>query len=527
MGKSSGHIAGGSGGNTSHNSREKFSFSQVFFDEINQVNRNQQDAMKMFRDLLRERSGKYTERTGQNLQKNTLTHLSTIINLLPHHELEDLDPIVKFLEERLDTKVFQVAVHRDEGKLVHNETGEILTSGEHFFADPKTKKHFYDENYTQPLNLDEYRVEKNYHAHIEMMGLDSEGHSIKRNKMHVNMLMDFQDVVAETLGMERGKKSQRYTKEEILEIRSKLKPIEKYPSKREYAKAFNQVAKELGCFIDKRKKTKRKDTHEYKAMKARENELLAPVLAKQKDLKAEIAKLRAELKESGAGRAEYAELEQLNRDLKARIKEKDLTIEELQVNLSSMSKEKIELLNENSNLTHEVANAEVKLAQVEEIAYKQVEHWNPDTESIEVEEVTYQDLYEDLVQAIKEKRERLAELEEELEANKEYTERLEEGYSQLEVQLFGKDEGRKVEEIVGRTSILTTIIKNASKFVKLTVEQFINHFSSDSESKTDKNKLKSDLEGKSSSETEKTLKSHSKDDLESAESKPSKTRKNR
>jgi DNA repair exonuclease SbcCD ATPase subunit len=553
MGKSSGHIGGGSGGNTSHNSREKFSFSQVFFDEQNQVNRNQQDAMKMFRDLLRVRSEKYTERTGQKLQKNSVTHLSTIINLLPEHELKDLDPIVKFLEEKLDTKVFQTAIHRDEGKLVHKTTGEILTSGKHFFADPKTEKHYFDKEYTKPLDLDEYKVEKNYHAHIEFMGLDSDGKSIRR-ELNKRFLVKYQDFLAKTLGMERGQKSQSYTKEQMTEINAKLKKIEEYPTKRDYAKAFNQAAKDLGYFIDKSKKTKRLDTHDFKAMKARENEILAPVLAKQKDLKAEISKLRAELKESGAGRSEYAELEQLNCDLKAKIKQKDLTIEELKLSVSSLgtektelqdkikekalaieelqekissiTTEKTELLNENVNLTQKVADAEEKLAQVDEIAYKKVENWNQDTESIEVEKVPFKNLYEKLSVAIEEKKERLVELEVQLEANEEYIVRLDEGYSQLEVQLFGKDEGRKVEEIVGRVSLLSTVIEKASNFMKLTVEQFVKYFSTHSEPKTDENELKSNLEGKSSSEIEKTLKSHPKDDLKSSKAKTSKRRRN-
>jgi hypothetical protein len=508
MGKSSGHIGKGGGGNSSHNSRERFSFSQVFFDEENQVNRNHQDSMKMFRDLLRERSEKYTERTGQKLQKNSVTHLSTIINLLPQHNLEDLDPIVKFLEEKLDTKVFQTAVHRDEGKLVHKETGEILTSGEHFFADPKTKKHYFDKDYTLPLDLNEYEVEKNYHAHIEFMGLDSDGKSIRR-ELNKRFLVEYQDFLAETLGMERGQKSQSYTKEQMKEITSKLKVFEEYSSQRDYAKAFNVVAKELGYFIDKSKKAKRLDTHDYKSMKARENEILAPVLAKQKDLKVEIAKLRSELEEGGAGRTEYAELEQLNRDLKARIKNKDLTIEELQISLSSINEEKIELLDENSNLNNEVAEAKWRLAQVEEITYHQVEHWNPDTESIEVEEVPYKDLYEDLSKAIAEKKERLVELEIEFEATTEYTERLEQGYSDMEVKLFGKDKGRKIEEIVGRVSILTTIIKNASKFMKITVEQFIKHFSRDSEPKEGQNEPEEENTAECTTEEIKTLKSHS------------------
>ena len=52
-------------------------------------------------------------------------------------------------------------------------------------------------------------------------------------------------------------------------------------------------------------------------------------LAKQKDLKEEIGKLRAELQELGAVRADYAKLEQVNKELKEKIKQKDLTELEL------------------------------------------------------------------------------------------------------------------------------------------------------------------------------------------------------
>ncbi|MDD2782504.1 MAG: hypothetical protein PHR02_13240, partial [Sulfuricurvum sp.] len=59
------------------------------------------------------------------------------------------------------------------------------------------------------------------------------------------------------------------------------------------------------------------------------------VLATNKDLKDEIAQLREQLKERGATRSEYAELEQLNKDLKEQIKAKDLTISELKTALEA------------------------------------------------------------------------------------------------------------------------------------------------------------------------------------------------
>ena len=46
-------------------------------------------------------------------------------------------------------------------------------------------------------------VQKNYHAHIEMMGLDSDGNAI-RQKMNRFVLSNLQDFTAQTLNMERG-----------------------------------------------------------------------------------------------------------------------------------------------------------------------------------------------------------------------------------------------------------------------------------------------------------------------------------
>jgi len=130
MAKSSAHIEPGNAGYFSHNSRQSFSQSQVFFDETNEVDLTKEEAFKIFRSELAARGNDYEERVGQKLQQNTVTHLSAIVNLEQHHTLDNLNPLLHFIEERLDTKIIQRAIHRDEGKLVHKTTGEILTSGE-------------------------------------------------------------------------------------------------------------------------------------------------------------------------------------------------------------------------------------------------------------------------------------------------------------------------------------------------------------------------------------------------------------
>ena len=285
MAKASTHIAPGNAGYFSHNSRQSFSQSQVFFDEANEIGSTKEEAFTIYRSQLKERSNAYETRVGQKLQNKTVTHLSAVVNLEQHHTMEDLSPLVKYIETQLDTNVTQVAIHRDEGKLVNKETGEILTSGEQFFCDSDTQKLYFDKDFVEPIDMSEWDIEKNYHAHIEFMGLTSEGKSIKR-ELTTRFFRALQDKTAEILKMERGEKTQpSYTKEQMQEIKKALKPKKEYANDKAYGKAFTSVAKDLGYWKPKPSRTKRRDTHDYKADKAIENELIAKAITKAKNLK--------------------------------------------------------------------------------------------------------------------------------------------------------------------------------------------------------------------------------------------------
>jgi len=261
MAKSSIHIEAGKAGYVYHNSREKPTKNSIFSDEENEVSNSAKDAFKIYRDELKKRTQAYTKRTSRSLNKKTITHLSAIVNLNAYHTLDDLQPLVDHLEKELGTKVFQVAIHRDEG---HIEDGNPI---------------------------------KNYHAHIEFLGLDEHGNSVRR-KLTKKFLIELQTKTAELLKMERGTN---------------------------YAK-------------EKKRRPKRLDTYEYKEFKKREEKARNNDLAKVKDLKSEMARLRAELKEQGAIREDYARLEALNRELREKIKAKELTIDELREALEKQSK---------------------------------------------------------------------------------------------------------------------------------------------------------------------------------------------
>lgn len=255
MAISSIHIEAGHGGYFAHNSRETHTVNSVFTDEPNFCSCSKEEAFETYRSELEIRTEAYTDRTGQKLQKNAITHLSAIVNFNKEHTPEDMQKVCDLLESRFDTKVIQFSMHRDEGKSIDD---------------------------------------KNYHAHIEFMGLDSKGESVRR-KLDRPTLRELQSDVAKLLGMERG---HDYAKEGL-------------------------------------PRPKRLDTYEWKAHKKGVEKEVEAVQATQKDLKDEIALLRSQLKEQEATRSDYAELEKINKELKEQIKAKDLTISELKTALEA------------------------------------------------------------------------------------------------------------------------------------------------------------------------------------------------
>ena len=142
MGKSSIHIQKASNGAITHNSRENYSKSVVFTDEKNELWNDKKIAYEIYRSELKKRVEAYTNRTNQKLQKTAVTHLSAVVNLEQHHTIKDLEKIKDELEKVFDTKVFQMAIHRDEGKIKHKETGEYLVSGIDFFYNEQDNKYY-------------------------------------------------------------------------------------------------------------------------------------------------------------------------------------------------------------------------------------------------------------------------------------------------------------------------------------------------------------------------------------------------
>lgn len=359
MAISSIHIARAIAAAIIHNSRDYYSKSVVFFDEKNELWNDSETAYQFYKKELEKRTLAYTKRTNQKLQKTAVTHLSAVVNLEQHHTLKDLEKIKDELEKIFDTKVFQMAIHRDEGKIKHKKTGEYLVSGIDFFYNPDDKKYYTKKEkniYSNELNINEFVIQKNYHAHIEMLGLDSEGKAI-RQKMNMFKLSQLQDFTAETLRMQRGNNNV-------------------------------EVVKDNGVEKVKRKTTrnkKRLDTHDFKAEKKVENELKKisvlqknkivekaneiinkgnETIRKQKEdkkkLKQDLEKLkeennlfRTELKELKAEREHYKLQEDLNKQLQADLKSNKIELSEAKEEIEKLKKEIINVIQvKNEELDH-------------------------------------------------------------------------------------------------------------------------------------------------------------------------------
>ena len=250
MATSSIHIEAGASGYFAHNSRESKTVNSIFDDEKNFCSCTNAQAFETYKNELAKRTEAYKENFGRTkLHSKTITHLSAIVNFNKEHSPKDIKKICDYLENKFDTKVIQYAMHRDEGHI--SENGDKI---------------------------------KNYHAHIEFMGLDSKGNSVRR-KLDKKALIELQSDVASILKMQRGK---NYT--------------------------------EL-----KEKRPKRLDTYEFKKAKEMESKKEKEVLATKEELKEQNNQLRAFLKDNGANRQDYAELEKEKKILEEQLKAKELT----------------------------------------------------------------------------------------------------------------------------------------------------------------------------------------------------------
>lgn len=127
----------------------------------------------------------YKQKVGQTMQARATPIREAVVNLSPGTTMSDLRKLSVELEENFGIKAFQIHIHRDEGK---REEG------------------------------------LNHHAHILFDWQDKKlGTSYKLKKSHMSKI---QDLVAKSLGMERGENKENSNVERLEAVEYKIMKIQ-------------------------------------------------------------------------------------------------------------------------------------------------------------------------------------------------------------------------------------------------------------------------------------------------------------
>ncbi|MGZ8548935.1 MAG: hypothetical protein ACXWVW_10025, partial [Sulfuricurvum sp.] len=248
----------------------------------NECNRTALEARELLKEMVENAKKEYTERTGQKCQANILS-VEAVINLEAHHTLKDVEKINEYLEQKHGFRAVQSSIHRDEGHI-----------------------------------NDEGKPEYNYHAHVVYCNLDKEGKTILKGLEKAD-LRDLQSFVAEALEMTRGQSSEitnakhkspqefRYGK--VLDSLNKGLVVEKIPenlaeiySELKGVKRF-EVRKKMQEIVGPSDGLEVGDLKFKLERSQKENKTLKEELQALKEAQKEE---RAQLKEQGATRADYA-----------------------------------------------------------------------------------------------------------------------------------------------------------------------------------------------------------------------------
>ncbi|WP_312993146.1 hypothetical protein [Chryseobacterium flavum] len=220
------------------------------------------------------------ERSGRKLQKNAMPIREAVVVIKEDTTIQDLHRLSKRLEEELKIKVFQIAIHKDEG---------------HFNKEVKEWK-------------------PNYHAHLVADWQDLEtGKILKHQSFHYSKM---QDIAAECLEMERGNEGSKRRleavefkiqkkEEELFALNEKINAVKSEISSKKFE---DLIVKETDFLGFKKIKTDQTIDNYEKVFKSYnvqlsknkqeleiKNKLITELRSKNLDLKKEITVLKSRL----------------------------------------------------------------------------------------------------------------------------------------------------------------------------------------------------------------------------------------
>ena len=266
----------------------------------------------------------YKEKIGQKIQPKAKENLikEAVLNTKPNTTIEDIENTFKNLNKRFSGHhILATSIHRDEGVFIDTKydlkdleytaynlswkhinldkdvTNEVIdyAPNRNIFYNQADKNWYFDKQYENKADISEFQQKINYHAHVLYSNFNKD--TGKTARLDRNDMRELQTIVADSLGMQRGTEF------------SKNKRMNHWQLKRS---------------IDAKRELKLSNQSE---------------LAKQKDLQNEMRVLREELKTHGtAKREDFAQLEQINKDLKNMIQFKELNLKDLQTTLNEKLK---------------------------------------------------------------------------------------------------------------------------------------------------------------------------------------------
>lgn len=133
------------------------------------------------------------QKSGRKMQKNATPIREAVLNLDDSHDIYDVRQLCDELENRFGMKVFQIHIHRDEG------------------------------HYSQEGDRSVFKG--NFHAHLLFRWQDMDtGKTLRLNRKQMSQV---QDVVAESLNMERGQLKSNTNRERLEAMQYKVMMREK------------------------------------------------------------------------------------------------------------------------------------------------------------------------------------------------------------------------------------------------------------------------------------------------------------
>ena len=137
-------------------------------------------------NIIAEREGAYTERTGQKVQAKTAKAVEIIIEVNEDTTAQDImDSYGEYFKSEFGAEILGIAVHKDEGYIVSKEPPHRpLTSGVEFELDQESGKYYHLKSngatYERGAELDisKYSFIDNLHAQLIISNLREDGSSI-------------------------------------------------------------------------------------------------------------------------------------------------------------------------------------------------------------------------------------------------------------------------------------------------------------------------------------------------------------